>query len=89
VSFNDDPGYPAYEALKGVLDQAEKVIGEAGQPRAFLVILDIEAEGSTDEQRVVELYVLGNMPVEMVESVVPMAVDRYLKEQADAGSRSG
>lgn len=83
----DDPGYGAYSEVKGLLDQAEKVIGEAGQPRAFLVLMDIESKGSTASQRVIELYVLGNMPAEMLEGILPTAVQRYMEEQ-DAGART-
>lgn len=84
-----DPGYQQYSEVRGLLEQAEKVVGEAGQPRAFIFLLDVEAKGSTPQQRVVEVYVLGNMPAEMLESALPTAIRRYIEEQEDARNRAG
>jgi enterochelin esterase-like enzyme len=86
-----DAGFPAYDAVMEQVEALTRVVGESGEPRAFMVVLDIEADGSDDKQRAVELYVFGNMPAEMVNSVIPMAMHRYNEEQmrGRAGSSAG
>jgi hypothetical protein len=87
----EDIGLPAYEAITEQVEALTNVVGEAGNPRAFMVVIDIEAKGSTPTERAIELYVFGNMPPEMVNSVVPMAMHRYNEEQmrGRAGSSAG
>jgi hypothetical protein len=87
----DDVGLPAYEAITEQVEALTNVVGAAGDPRAFMVVVDIESKGSTESQRAIELYVFGNMPAEMVNSVIPMAMHRYNEEQmrGRAGSSAG
>lgn len=84
-----DVGLEAYVVAKRLLDEAERLIGKAGDPRIFITVLDVLADGTGDEKRTVELYVLGNMPPEMADGVIPVSFRRYMMEQANAGDRDG
>jgi len=77
-----DAGFEAFEKVEDQLEAAKNVAGAAGDPRAFTVLIDLEADGSTEESRTVELYVFGNMPSEMLDSVLALAVKRYRQELA-------
>lgn len=80
----EDGGYSSFVRVSELLAEAERLAGKAGNPMLFLSLADFEAEGSTPGRSVVELYVLGNMSVESAESIVPVMLERYIREKDNA-----